>query len=205
MTVPAGPGEWDLALLRQLVAQNDLERARIEYKRDLSGGIKVLEAIAALANTFGGVVLIGVDEGKQGADRLCGVEGSARDRLARMCWDTLVAIQPGDRPNQTRPVREVRSGCACGPCLRPQAGHGLSGEQSPGTHRGPRRPADWYRLRDLFAEDQADNPPPALPPAGNFVATPGMSHPDLGCAAACCSPGHGDAAVTSASRRGPRS
>ena len=50
----------------------------------------MLEAIAALANAFGGVVLIGVDEDKQGAERLTGVDASARDRLARMCWDTLV-------------------------------------------------------------------------------------------------------------------
>lgn len=88
VTIPASPDEWDLARLRQLVAQNDLESARIEYKRELTG--KVLEAIAALANTFGGVVLIGVDEDKQGAERLTGVDASARDRLARMCWDTLV-------------------------------------------------------------------------------------------------------------------
>jgi ethanolamine ammonia-lyase large subunit len=55
VTIPASPGEWDIAHLREFVAQNDLEKARIEYKRDLTG--KMLEAIAALANTFGGVVL----------------------------------------------------------------------------------------------------------------------------------------------------
>ncbi len=181
VTVPAGPGEWDLALLRQLVAQNDLERARIEYKRDLSGGIKVLEAIAALANTFGGVVLIGVDEGKQGADRLCGVESSARDRLARMCWDTLVPpYSPEIVPIKLVPSEKYVLAVHVDPAYARRPVMVSQGNKVPVRIEGHNVPADWYRLRDLFAEDQADNPPPALPPAGNFVATPGMSRPDLG-------------------------
>jgi predicted HTH transcriptional regulator len=71
VTKPVTPGEWNLTRLRQLVVQNDLESARIEYKRELTS--KVLDAIAALANTFGGVVFIGVDEDKQGGERLTGV------------------------------------------------------------------------------------------------------------------------------------
>jgi predicted HTH transcriptional regulator len=38
--------------------------ARIEYKRELGNGNRAMEAIAALANTFGGIVLLGVDEDK---------------------------------------------------------------------------------------------------------------------------------------------
>lgn len=90
MTIPATSDQWDLARLQQLVAEQDLERARIEYKRELGNGNSTLEAIAALANTFGGVVLVGVDEDEQGADRLAGVEARDRDRLARMRWDKLV-------------------------------------------------------------------------------------------------------------------
>jgi hypothetical protein len=41
-------------------------------------------------------------------------------------------------------------------------------------------PADWYRLRELFAEEQAGNPRPSLTPSGNFVPTPVTAHPDLG-------------------------
>ncbi len=75
---PAGGGE------------NDLERARIEYKREVGNGTKVLDAIAALANTFGGTVLVGVDEDQPlGPGRLTGVPGAERDRLSRMCWDRL--------------------------------------------------------------------------------------------------------------------
>ena len=61
MTIPAIPDQWDLVRLQQLVAEQDLERARIEYKRELGNGYSALEAIAALANTFGGVVLMGVN------------------------------------------------------------------------------------------------------------------------------------------------
>ena len=75
MTTPAPADEWDLARLRQLGAQNELERGRIEYKRELGNGNSTLAAVAALANTFGGVVLVGVDEDKQGLDRLTGVNG----------------------------------------------------------------------------------------------------------------------------------
>jgi Putative DNA-binding domain len=78
-------GSWDLDRLRQLVAENDLERGRIEYKRELGNGQKALEAITALANTFGGVVLIGVDEGQPPGDsRLNGVTAGERDRLVRL-------------------------------------------------------------------------------------------------------------------------
>jgi hypothetical protein len=47
------PDEWDLDRLQRLVIENDLERGRIEYKRELGNGHKTLEAIAALANSFG--------------------------------------------------------------------------------------------------------------------------------------------------------
>jgi len=179
VTFPASPAEWDLRRLRQLVVENDLERARIEYKRELNG--KVLEAIAALANTFGGVVLIGVDEDKQGSERLTGVEASARDRLARMCWDTLVPpyspeiipvkLDPGDTyvlvvlvdPDYARrPVMLSR------------------GNKIPVRIEGHNVPADWYRLRDLFAEELEGDLPVSLPPPRSFVPAPGTAHPDLG-------------------------
>jgi len=84
------PDEWDLDRLQRLVSENDLERGRIEYKRELGNGHKTLEAIAALANSFGGVVLIGIDETKNGPDRLTGVGAGERDRLISLCWSQLV-------------------------------------------------------------------------------------------------------------------
>jgi len=41
-------------------------------------------------------------------------------------------------------------------------------------------PAGWYRLRDLFAEQQASDSLPELPASGNFVPSPDSIHPDLG-------------------------
>jgi hypothetical protein len=156
-----------------------LERARIEYKRELTG--KVLEAIAALANTFGGVVLIGVDEDKQGTGRLTGVDASARDRLARMCWDTLVPpyspeiipikLDPGDTYVL---VVLVDPDYARRPVMLSQ------GKKIPVRIEGHNVPADWYRLRELFAEEREGDLPVTLLPPGNFVPTPGTSHPDLG-------------------------
>ena len=89
VTTPPGSDAWDLARIQQIVAQNDLERGRIEYKRELGNGRKTLEAITALGNTFGGVVLVGVDEDKQGLDRLIGVPADQRTRLVSMCWSQL--------------------------------------------------------------------------------------------------------------------
>ena len=89
VTAPASQEAWDLDRIRQIVTENDLERGRIEYKRQLDNGRKTLEAITALANTFGGVVLVGVDETKQGLDRLTGVPAAERARLVSLCWSQL--------------------------------------------------------------------------------------------------------------------
>ena len=42
-----------------------------------------------MAHTFGGVVLMGVDEDKQGLNRLSGVPAAERNRLVSMCWSQL--------------------------------------------------------------------------------------------------------------------
>ena len=75
------PNGWDLDHIKQIVAQNDLERGRIEYKTELgNNGDTTLAAIAALANTFGGVVLVGIDERQPpGPGRIVGVESGRRD------------------------------------------------------------------------------------------------------------------------------
>ena len=181
VTIPASPGDWDLARLQQLVVQNDLERARIEYKRDLSSRDRVLEAIAALANTFGGVVLIGVDEDKQGTERLTGVDASERDKLARMCWDTLVPpYSPEIIPIRLDPADRYVLAVLADPGYARRPVMLSQSKKVPVRIEGHNVPADWYRLRDLFAEEQAGDPRPALPPSGNFVPTPGTAHPDLG-------------------------
>jgi hypothetical protein len=179
MTFPASPGEWDLKRLRQLVVENDLERARIEYKRELTS--KVLEAIAALANTFGGVVLIGVDEDKQGTERLIGVAASARDRLARMCWDTLVPpYSPEIIPIKLDPYDTYVLAVVVDPDYARRPVMLSQGNKIPVRIEGHNVPADWYRLRELFAEEEAGHHRLTLPPSGNFVPAHETAHPDLG-------------------------
>lgn len=181
MTIPAAPDQWDLARLRQLVSEQDLERTRIEYKRELGNGNPTLEAITALANTFGGVVLVGVDEAKHGTDRLTGVAAGERDRLARMCWDKLVppyspeiSTVKLDASDKYVLVVLINLDYARRPIMLTQGNKILV------RLEGHSVPADWYRLRELFAEEQATATPTALPPSPNFIPTPGLPHADLG-------------------------
>jgi Putative DNA-binding domain len=181
VTIPASPGEWDFIRLQQLVIEHDLERARIEYKRELGNGNKVMEAIAALANTFGGVVLIGIDEDKQGADRLTGVDSSDRDRLARMCWDKLVPpYNPEIIPVKLDPGEKYVLVVIIDPDYARRPVMVTQGNKIPVRTEGTNEPADWYRLRELFTEERAGASWPVLPASSNFVPTPGMAHPDLG-------------------------
>jgi len=167
-------GEWNLDRLRQLVSQHDLEGGRIEYKRELGNGNQTLEAIAALSNTFGGIVLIGVDETKQGVDRLTGVEASDRDRLSRMCWDKLVPpfnpeIVPIKLANGNRIVLVV----IISPDYIRRPVMLTQGNKIPVRIEGHNVPADWYRLRDLFTEQPASVTRLALPADhGPYTADP---------------------------------
>ena len=164
VTSRPGPDEWDLDRIRRLVTQNDLERGRTEYKRELGNGRATLEAVAALANTFGGVVLVGVDETKRGLDRLTGVEAGGRDELARRCWDQLVPpfspeIIPIKLEKRDRYVLVVLvdPDHARRPVMLTQGNKVLV------RLNGHNVTADWYRLRDLFAEQQASSPRTSLP------------------------------------------
>lgn len=98
-----------------------------------------------------------------------------------MCWDTLVPpYSPEIIPIKLDPADKyvlavlVDPGYARRPLMLSQ------GNKVPVRIEGHNVPADWYWLRDLFTEEQAGDPRPALPPSGNFVPTPGTAHPDLG-------------------------
>jgi Putative DNA-binding domain len=174
----ASPDEWNLDRLRLVVSEHDLERARIEYKRELGNGNPTLEAIAALANTFGGVILVGVDETKTGLDRLTGVDASERDRLSRMCWDKLVPpfdpeivpIKLGDTGKFALVIivdpEDVRR-----PVMLTQ------GNKIPVRIEGHNVPADWYRLRGLFTEQSAGVSRPSLRPANKPYTVKAGDHP----------------------------
>jgi Putative DNA-binding domain len=153
MTQPVAAEAWDLERIRQTVSQGDLERGRTEYKREVGNGRKTLEAIAALANTFGGAILVGVDEERTGLDRLVGVEANERDRLARMCWDQLVPpIAPEIIPIKLDQSNRYVLAVIVNPDYLRRPVMLTQGNKVLVRIEGHNVPADWYRLRDLFAE-----------------------------------------------------
>ena len=179
MTTPASLDAWDLDRIQQIVTQNDLERGRIEYKRQLDDGRKTLEAITALANTFGGVVLVGVDEDKQGLDRLTGIPAIERTKLVSWCWSRLtppfspeiIPISLGHDDlyvlvvviniNYVRRPVMINKGNKVLVRLEDQ-------NQEP----------DWYRLRDLFNEQAPGYLDLSLPPADPAITTRQGQYPD---------------------------
>lgn len=167
MTTPASQDAWDLERIRQIVTQNDLERGRIEYKREIGNGRGALEAITALANTFGGVVLVGVDEDKQGLDRLTGVPAAERNRLVSMCWSQLTPpfspdIIPIKLDHDDRYILAIiiNTDYIRRPVMLNKGNKVLVRLDD------QNQPPDWYRLRDLFTEQAPGYQDTGLPPAG---------------------------------------
>lgn len=165
MTTPSQDA-WDLDRIRQVVTQNDLERGRIEYKRQLDDGRRTLEAITALANTFGGVVLVGVDEDKQGLDRLTGVPAAERNRLVSMCWSQLTPpyspeIIPIKLDHDDRYILAIviNTDYIRRPVMLNKGNKVLV--RLDDQNQAP----DWYRLRDLFTEQAPAYHDASLPPA----------------------------------------
>ncbi len=179
MTIPASQDAWNLDRIRQIVTQNDLERGRIEYKRQLDNGRRTLEAITALANTFGGVVLVGVDETRQGADRLTGVPAAERARLVSLCWSQLtppfnpeiIPISLGHDDLYVLAV-VVNTDYIRRPIMLNQGNRILI--RLEGENEAP----DWYRLRDLFTEQAASYQDNRLPPADPSISTRQGQYPD---------------------------
>jgi hypothetical protein len=176
VTTPVSQDAWDLDRIRQIVTQNDLERGRIEYKRELGNGRKTLEAITALANTFGGVVLVGVDEEKRGLDRLVGVSASERARLVSLCWSQLtppfspeiVPISLGSDELYILAV-VVNTDYVRRPIMLNQGNKILV------RLEGENQPPDWYRLRDLFTEQAPSYQDITLPPPSDSSVSTAQS------------------------------
>jgi hypothetical protein len=180
VTTPPSPDTWDLARIQQIVTQNNLERGRIEYKRELGNGRSTLEAISALANTFGGVVLIGVDEAKQGLGRLTGVPATDRTRLVSWCWSQLtppyspeiIPISLGHDDLYILAV-VVNTDYARRPVMLNQGNRIFVRLED--QNQAP----DWYRLRDLFTEQAASDQETRLPPADPSISTRQGDYPDV--------------------------
>ena len=157
-----GWGEVTIDVLNELISSKIPEGFQLEYKRQLGDGNKVLDAICAMANTFGGLIMVGIDEdrgrstqgfGAPGPDGLVGVEPSQRSRLTAFCSNRLVppfdpeieSVDVGDG----KVVLAVRIDTTIAPrplthndrvLVRTEAGN---------------RPADLFRLRSLFNEERS--------------------------------------------------
>jgi hypothetical protein len=142
--------------VNSLVEQRVQEGFTLEYKQQLGDGDGVLKEIAAMANTFGGVIVVGVREDRSKGPawgypgNVVGVDPTCRDRLASFCSSRLtppydpeiVAVDVGD----DRVVLIVRVDTDVAP--RPLM---FNGSVVVRTESGT-RPADIFRLRDLFRE-----------------------------------------------------
>jgi hypothetical protein len=179
VTQPSSPDLWDLDRIRQLVTQNELERGKIEYKCELGNGHKTLEAIAALANTFAGTVLVGVNETQTGTDRITGVDAGERDRLSRMCWDQLVPpFTPDIIPIKLDHGDKYVLAVTIDPYYARRPVMLTQGNKTLVRTEGHNVPADWYRLRDLFAEQPASTQDTGLPSADPSIYTRQGEYPD---------------------------
>jgi hypothetical protein len=78
--------------VRQLVDQNLPEGLTLEYKESFSSGI--VKSVAAMANSYGGIILVGVRDGAA-ADRLVGVSEETIVQIVNACHD---AIEPPWEP-----------------------------------------------------------------------------------------------------------
>lgn len=79
--------------VEQFLSLREEEREWLEYKREVSD--EAVKAIAAMANTNGGLILIGVEESREGRGstgrpgQVVGVPPEARMRLEHQCRDLL--------------------------------------------------------------------------------------------------------------------
>jgi hypothetical protein len=144
------------AELVELVSANaGLERKLYEYKRELGNGRTSLEAIASMANDVGGLVLIGVDEDvAPGPERLVGVARSEFDRLKDFCVGRLV---PPCCPELVAVELAGREEIVIAAFVDPDAARRpvMVDNKIYVRNEAGKTLADWYRLRDLFAEAPA--------------------------------------------------
>jgi len=157
MTTPAtifasSAADITLDRVRQLVDQNLPEGLTLEYKEDYSTSI--VKSVAAMANSYGGIILVGVTDGPD-TDRLVGVGQDSIVQIINACHDSL---EPPWEPeiipvsldgSDDRLVLVVRIDPARAP--RPI----LIGGSAPVRLQGRNAVADRNRLAVLFADTAA--------------------------------------------------
>jgi hypothetical protein len=170
-----GPAaDIDFDLVRQFVV--DAEAANM-FTESLTFEAKerrhdnnVAEAVAALSNTDGGIVLVGVkDKGATGEARIVGVPPKDHDSLVanlqNLMPTAMPEIIPVRMPNSDRLVIVLRADADA--VLHPVLAAGKALYRVPGHSV----PADRQRLLDLIARDAATGSAPATPPTRMTVPT----------------------------------
>ena len=92
------PEQITLELLRRVVEETPFETNFIEYKLSVSEG--VIPSITAMANTYGGIILLGVSN-EQIQDRFVGIREIALTQLVSKCLDEI-------DPQFTPEIREFK-------------------------------------------------------------------------------------------------
>ncbi|GCD19273.1 hypothetical protein CTKZ_08350 [Cellulomonas algicola] len=158
------------------------ESAALEFKREIHS-TNVVRAIAALANTAGGIVLLGVDENEPDFDNAPGVPADTAMRVLNQCQSSLTPrfspeIAPVPIPGTDRVVLVIR--VQAQPALLPVALNGQVPIRQPGrtvnaTHdqilelvaRRSTSPTDapMYSVQTTFAPDgdvRSQDPTPSF-------------------------------------------
>lgn len=149
----AAPSEVTFQRVQAVVQQTGPESIMIEYKETLKNAKEgtVARAVAALANTYGGLVLIGVTDDR----KIKGVPGKLIDAVAEHCHGK---IEPPWVP-EIIPVALEHESDSFVLVLRVPPDHPNRPFLVDGTaymrHHSTTHPADWQRLRDLFAQSAA--------------------------------------------------
>lgn len=159
----AAASDVTMARVRALIQQVGPESPTVEYKEKLAEG--VARGIAALANTYGGIMLIGVTNDRE----IVGVKASVIDSVAEHCFSK---IEPPYVP-EVVPVPMDDGSERFVLVLRVVPGHYrrplLTGGAAYVRDHSTTHPADWQRLSDLFTEG----------PAASDEGTWNISRPDV--------------------------
>ena len=142
----AAESDVTIERVRALVKQVGPEAPTIEYKENMATSIAW--GVAALANTYGGLLLVGVTDDRQ----MRGVKEKTIESIAEHCQAKI-------EPPWVPPIVPVRLRADMdlfvlvlrvvpGQHPRPLLVDGVA----PVRHQNTTHPADWQRLRDLFAE-----------------------------------------------------
>ncbi len=156
-----------LERIQELLAQELPESLTLEYKEKYSPSL--VKSIGAMANTYGGLILIGVKD-QPGPDRLAGVPDTAVVQIANAChesleppWQPEIIPVPMGTDNFGLHVLVIRVNPSSAP--RPL----LIGGTAPIRLQGRNATADRGRLAQLFRES------PAVPrPAGRRLPAPDL-------------------------------